>query len=450
MKVIQHSVENYRRIKMIMLKPKAWLSEVTGKNEQGKSSFIDSIPELFLGYSKTEVPDKIHKGDTSAKIEAIVGDDKSGEPLAKITKDIRVTSDNTTIEEFIGGEFKPVKVKGGVKSLLKNLFGTRTVNLDEVASMSAKDIFNAIINSLPESKKAMNAIVASQDLAKKERKWAKKLRDDAKASLPSIVPEEKEVVDVADLKSELTDYKIEQRAFDNYGRIKTQTQDEVTYLTTQITQLQYQLEIKVNQLAELTKNLPDDYTAEIERIENELANAGIINVQAKDYVDYLANKKDYDKKVETADRFESEVAKFEKEKTELIKSIAESVNIPHLGFDIDQEIVTYKGRALTNDQASKSAKILTMIPLAISEIPTEEYELPGGNKLDGLRVLSLKSGAYIDLERRELISDLCEKHNVQVLLEDIIQFKVEDDKLVPDYDTAKFRDQVVIDDGKVK
>lgn len=75
MKIIELKAENIKRIKAVEIKPKDNLVIISGKNDQGKSSVLDSIwYALSWGDGRKKTPKPIRKGEDKAKVRIDLGD----------------------------------------------------------------------------------------------------------------------------------------------------------------------------------------------------------------------------------------------------------------------------------------------------------------------------------------------------------------------------------------
>src|ERR1700727_1620012 len=92
MRILQFAVENFKRIRIVEIVPTKRVTQLTGKNGQGKTSVLDALWALFAG--KKGIPEKpVRRGADKSRLRAGVGDD-DGKPLLIATRTI--APDRTT------------------------------------------------------------------------------------------------------------------------------------------------------------------------------------------------------------------------------------------------------------------------------------------------------------------------------------------------------------------
>ena len=75
MKIIQFNAENVKKIKAVEIKPSSYVVEISGKNENGKTSLLDAIYYALGGKEALKSTAKpIRSGEKSAKIKLDLGD----------------------------------------------------------------------------------------------------------------------------------------------------------------------------------------------------------------------------------------------------------------------------------------------------------------------------------------------------------------------------------------
>ena len=75
MKIIQFNAENVKKIKAVEIKPSSYVVEISGKNENGKTSLLDAIYYALGGKEALKSTTKpIRTGEKSAKIKLDLGD----------------------------------------------------------------------------------------------------------------------------------------------------------------------------------------------------------------------------------------------------------------------------------------------------------------------------------------------------------------------------------------
>lgn len=143
-RILQFSAENFKRIRIVEIRPKKSVTQFTGRNGQGKTSVLDAMWALFAG--KRAIPDKpVRKGADKSKLKATIGDD-NGKPLLIATRTIH--ADRTTevkIEAAPGAE-RPV---GTPQAILDTLIGEMSFDPIAFIRMAPKaqvDLLRTIVS----------------------------------------------------------------------------------------------------------------------------------------------------------------------------------------------------------------------------------------------------------------------------------------------------------------
>lgn len=118
MRILQFAAENFKRIRIVEIVPTKRVTQLTGKNGQGKTSVLDAIWALFAG--KKGIPEKpVRRGADKSRLRAVIGDD-DGKPLLIATRTI--ATDRTTtlsVEAAPGAE----RMVGTPQAVLDTLIG---------------------------------------------------------------------------------------------------------------------------------------------------------------------------------------------------------------------------------------------------------------------------------------------------------------------------------------
>jgi AAA ATPase-like protein len=130
MRILQFTAENFKKIRIVEIVPTKRITQITGKNGQGKTSVLDALWALFAG--KRGIPEKpVRRGADKSRLRAVIGDDE-GKPLLIATRTI--ASDRTTtlnVEAAPGAE----RIAGTPQAVLDTLIGQ--MSFDPVAFIRA-------------------------------------------------------------------------------------------------------------------------------------------------------------------------------------------------------------------------------------------------------------------------------------------------------------------------
>jgi P-loop containing region of AAA domain len=120
-RILSFTVENFKKIRVVEVRPKGRVTKITGRNGQGKTSILDAFTALFEG--KRAIPEKpVRRGAEKSKLTGILSDDQ-GRPWLIARRTIsgdRTT--NLTIEAAPGAE----RPAGTPQAVLDELIGAMT------------------------------------------------------------------------------------------------------------------------------------------------------------------------------------------------------------------------------------------------------------------------------------------------------------------------------------
>lgn len=126
MKIVNLKAENVKRIKAIDITPSGPIVEITGPNESGKTSVLDSIFMALAG-KKSFPPQPVRAGEEQAVIRVDMGD-------LIVTRKIDADSNTSLVVEAANGARYP-----SPQSMLDGLLGALTFDPLEFSRMKPKD-----------------------------------------------------------------------------------------------------------------------------------------------------------------------------------------------------------------------------------------------------------------------------------------------------------------------
>lgn len=131
MRILQFVAENFKRIRIVEIVPTKRVTQLTGKNGQGKTSVLDAIWALFAG--KRGIPEKpVRRGADKSRLRAVIGDD-AGKPLLIATRTIAADRTTTLTVEAAKGAERPA---GTPQAVLDTLIGQ--MSFDPIAFITAE------------------------------------------------------------------------------------------------------------------------------------------------------------------------------------------------------------------------------------------------------------------------------------------------------------------------
>lgn len=251
MQIVELRAENVKRLSAVTIRPTGPVVEITGKNEAGKSSVLDSI-WMALGGAETIDAEPIHTGADEAKITLDLGDlkvtrkfkRKEGQPsfttsvVVETPDGMRPKSPQTMLTELVGrftldplafSRMKKVEQFDAMKALVPSFDFDASVKLDEEdyakrtgvnrkakeARVSA-DALPAIEATPIDEAPILEAMAGATDFnagiqeRRTRREAAKKAVIDGQARIAAIEAEIQDLEDrLEELRTEATDKSVE-------------------------------------------------------------------------------------------------------------------------------------------------------------------------------------------------------------------------------------------------
>jgi len=139
-KIIRLIAENVKRLVAVEIIPTSNVVQITGRNEQGKTSVLDAIFWAIAGKSNIQ-GEPIRKGQTSARIQLDLGE-------IIVTRKFRRTEEGETTTEITVANAEGARYPSPQR-MLDDLLGTLTFDPLEFARMDAKGQFNVLRRFVP-------------------------------------------------------------------------------------------------------------------------------------------------------------------------------------------------------------------------------------------------------------------------------------------------------------
>jgi predicted ATP-dependent endonuclease of OLD family len=408
MRIIRLTTENIKRIKALDITPGKFINRISGGNDEGKTSALDSILWCLTGTAK--VPSQpVRKGAGKGKIEIDLGDivvtrrfyeggNRNGTlAIESKTNRTRYQSPQALLDSFMG-----------------------RVSFDPLEFLRMKpEKQSEVLRSLVKLDVDVDALDAAHEAAYLRRREAKKDRDSLEIrrnafGVPPGLPKEKvdETALVQELREASTyndDIQRQQRQRNEDKGHREGLENDISENRRMIAELQEkiaQLEDEARQWTEKLEEVDADIAAweplpplkdaaqlAAKITEARTINAGIDRRQQRDSYDDEINQLDKEIEALNATMEESENAK--------ARAMSEAeFPIPGLAFG-DNEVI-YEGFSF--NQASNAAQIRASVAIGMASNPE-------------LRVMLIKDGSLLDTKSVNMIAEMAQEQDFQVFME---------------------------------
>lgn len=406
MQIIRLEASNIKRLKAVKITPEGRVVKITGRNDQGKSSVIDSI-WYALGGTAVIPDDPINGAADKASVFLDLGELKV---TRKFTRKEKTFTSTLVVEKADGT--RPTSPQ----NLLNELVGKFTLDPLAFSRLPAKDQFDALKILVPGLD--LDAMKKANDADYEKRTVENRRAAEALASAASIQVQDKKIerVDEAPILAkmasagEINDH-INQRAariaaaekeVKDLGEAMDRAKDSVKALEAQIELHQIAYKDANERRIGLTEKLAKAPPLEERADTAALAEALVLARAANDIADKQALKAGFE---ETAGKHKaaSEALTMAMEARDQEKAAAiAKAKFPVEGLSLGDEEVLIDGHPFV--QAAASKKIKTSVALAMAANPQ-------------IRVLRIMDGSLLDSEGMKVISDMAEEKDFQVWIE---------------------------------
>jgi DNA repair ATPase RecN len=387
-KLIGLQIENLRLIKACQLQFKdKGLTEIIGKNNQGKSTLIDAIEILFKGF-KEKPDDMISHGSDRA---VIVGD--LGDFTIK-----RIMGKSDRLEVMTKAGMKPSQPQAFLDALINKLTFRPQVFLDKKPEEKLKSVMEILKIDFSEENKQITDKTSERLLTGRER-------DNLGTK---IEPEKVDAVDTADLLNQ-------QKAIKDHNDSEKLKQDDRDFFTNIKTDIAGYLKANKDKasvktgLMKLDKTITDvieampkpDYKSSAD-IDEKIRTASATNIKAQAYTDYQTWKVNLTAKQKKYSNLTDEIQKLKDKKIQKLKDTP----MPVKGLEI-KEVTEGVYGLFHNDIFCEnwSTSLGWRISLAICTAMQPD-----------LKALFLDQGESLDSESRKELDAWAVKNDVQVIL----------------------------------
>jgi hypothetical protein len=427
--IIELQAENIKRLRAIRIVPKGSTGVLTGKNDQGKSSALDSIDYAFRG-EKEICDEPLRKGEKRGVVRL-----KLSEELSGICSIERRFTPGGTVLEVRNAEGVPQK---SPQALLDSVISKVTFDPLSFVRMKSAEQMELLRKLVGLDFTQLNT---ERKRAFDERAVRNRELESARARLggypfdPSLPEKPVEVVDLA---KQLGDAQSKNAQINQRRRAVTEQENKTFDLSEDIRSLQEKVKTLEKMLADTRSQIEAKTKAHAEsKVESERMKAEIATIQN---IDESALRKQIDDiqstnaKIEANRRHneaQAEVVRIETEAKALTQAIAEfdaekaaqiefaEFPMPGLSFDEERGVLL---NGVPFSQGSQARQLQAAVSIGLALNPQ-------------IRVILIRDGSLLDEDSMKLVSEMAEKASAQVWIE-----------VVGSKDPAA----IVIEDGEVK
>lgn len=405
MKIIKLAAENIQRLKAVEITPSTPVVKITGKNNQGKTSVLDSIMYALAG-TKSLPEQPIRQGESKAHIRVELDDG------------LVVTRTFTPQKSYLKVETQDGSTLKSPQAVLDKLVGKLSFDPLVFAQASPKtqrdwllhvaplavdlDQLAAIAGTVVEGENALETIHATYQKVYDDRTLVNRDLDRAKklwASLPEVASTQP--VSVAallqvrrQLEAQAKVVEAHNRQFAALSQRAQQLETLCAHLRDELAQAEADWTAVTQQLAAWQTLAAPDFTA----IDQRLANAEALNQQAQAYAARQQTQDHVAQLQAEADRYTARLQAIDEYQHQLISQ----ASFPIEGLGFTDTGVEYEGVPFA--QASSSQKLRVSLAMAMALNPT-------------LRVIRVSDGNLLDSEHLALIERMAQEQDYQLWIE---------------------------------
>lgn len=427
--IIELQAENIKRLKAIQIVPKGSTVAVSGKNDQGKTSVLDSIDYAFRG-EKAICSEPIRQGEKSAEVTI-----KLSEEIGSVCVIKRRFTPSGTVLEIRNADGVPQK---SPQALLDAI--TSKICFDPLSFVRLKPM-----EQMEQLRKLVGLDFTELNAAKKqaydERTVRNRELEAAKVKLlsyPFNASLPKEPVSIAKLAEQLGEVRARNQTNNQRRKAVTDQAGKVFDLSEDIQALGEKVKTLEKMLADTKAEIVSKTTAhaeakiEHERMQQEIAalqNSDEATIQQqidgiqKTNADIEANnrhlkaKDDVDLLEGTVRGLTAKIQECDDQKSAQI----EFANFPMPGLSFDEE----RGVLLNNvpfSQGSQARQLQAAVAIGLALNPK-------------IRVILIRDGSLLDDDSMKLVSEMAEANHAQIWVELV---------------NSKDPQAIVIEDGEIK
>lgn len=396
MKIISLVAQNFKRIKAVEITPDGELVVLSGKNEQGKSSVLDSILAALAG--KRNLPKKALR---------------DGEEKGFIELDLDEYKVKRTFNKDGGGTLKITNKDGAVfgspQKMLDKIVGEISFDPFEFSRMDSKkqvEIFKNITGlDFSDLEKERACIYEERKDVNRESKRLVAQRDKIEEKLPDELPDEK--ISVKDLMSKLDVANSKNAKIDQLIADEKNNANKMEYVRNEIKELEKQLKAK----KEESKNL----NAEMVKLQEKIKKSKRVNTT--DIKEKLNKAEEINNNFNTVEEHKRVLKEIKEHRnkyktlTDRIKEIdkekelrIEKADMPINGLSFNEEGIFINGIPFEQESSSRQLKVSIAMGMALNP---------------KLKVLLVKDGGLLDKNSIKEVEKIVKEKDYQLWLEKV-------------------------------
>lgn len=395
MKILRLTSQNIKNLKAIEINPDGNVV-ITGANEAGKSSILDSV---FCTLTGTRLEDPIRHGQERAEVVVDMGEitvkrvwTEKGERLEVMTKDGDIKkSPQAFLNEIIGKlsfdplEFQNMKAKDQ-RELLKNLVGLDFSDIEEEykKTYDERTEVNVRIKGIVaqlQNVQAPHPATPDEEISfKDELEKLNQLRDKRKV-FENIIRKSKD----------------HQTGIQAYENIIKNTEEEVA-------SLQYKIKIAKDRITEVQSEIdaliipPEVTEAEIIAVESSLQDLEKKNVEIRAAMRYRKLIRESNKTKGEVDAHVQKLTRLEQDKATRISNSP----MPVPGLSMSDDAVIFDGIPFSQLSTGRKIRVSTAIAMKLNP---------------NVRVIFVRDGSLLDSKGKQEIFDIARENDYQVWME---------------------------------
>lgn len=447
MKILRIEISNIKRLRHVTIVPTGAVIKIAGKNEQGKTTILESIPWAFLG-ARVIQEEPIRQGENKGSIKLELGTDRVVELIVERTF-TRKGSEEKTDLKFTNADRSPQKLSP--QEMADLIIGEGTIDPGKFGRLKPREQFDELrkIAKIEVDIEALDAANAADYERRGEiNKEAKRNRAAAELipfSAPMVLVDtekiNQQIGDAGRVNQKNAERREKRRAFEK----KTEEAEaEAADLRMKAANLRNQASVLETRSAEadnvaaegratLAGADPVPEVVDVRELLAQLSEANQANREAeKSKADDERRRHLEQKAAELEDESRGLTTDMEDRATQKQVAIAAAVlPVPGLGFG--DGFVTYLGMPLK--QASKAQRTRVGCAISMSSDPEPQ-----------LKVVCIEDASLLDSESRAIVREMAEKRGYQVLMEIVEDlpmsgFVIEDGGVVPEEEMERRREE---------
>jgi len=419
MKIVELTIENFMRVKAVNIKPDGNMVIISGKNDQGKTSVIDSIWATLKLKDCSEIVHPVRNGEKAARVTVDLGEMKvtrswtgNDKTYLKVENGdgFQAPSPQALLDKFIGElsfnplEFAGLKQKAQREKLLSML--DLDVDLDELDKQE-KDLREERTLKGRELKRAQALVkeLNIESMPEEEISFT-----DLTRKLNSANAHNQRIIDTK-RSIEVDKTLIERKE----ARVK-ELENQMYNLRLEIVGQQEFIKRRQEKIDKTEQSLQEVSPIDISEIQDEIAQAQDLNEEIRAIKENEANQKVANQLQVEYDKFTSQILAIDETRK---KTLIEA-KMPIEGLGITEEGVTFNGFPFADLSTSEQLKVSMAIAMAMNP---------------KLKVIRIHDGSLLDDDNLKIIAEMAKESDYQVWLEKVAEdggqgFLIEDGELI--------------------